>query len=132
MDRPFVYTCFFPHHQAQVQGNKRKKKNNHGLSGAYVTCIHCNLSVKINTHKTPNNVQRSGTHLYFVCFCKDPNLSPMADDAMTRSDTGGLDLPCVSMAKTSLLHAYIYTSWDWAYVCVLIAPSKCVLMPLPS
>ena len=28
VDRPFVYTCFFSHHQTQVQGNKKggKKK----------------------------------------------------------------------------------------------------------
>ena len=26
VDRPFVYTCFFPHHQTQVQGNKKGKK----------------------------------------------------------------------------------------------------------
>ena len=26
VDRPFVYTCFFPHHQIQVQGNKKGKK----------------------------------------------------------------------------------------------------------
>ena len=26
VDRPFVYTCFFPHHQTQVQGNKKEKK----------------------------------------------------------------------------------------------------------
>ena len=26
VDRLFVYTCFFPHHQTQVQGNKKGKK----------------------------------------------------------------------------------------------------------
>ena len=62
--------------------------------------IYCCLSVKINTRKTPHGAQRSWKHLYCICFCicggknpKTPNLSPMADDAITRSGIGGLGSP---------------------------------------
>ena len=70
-------------------------QNNRGLSGVYVTCIYCGLSVKML-----HGAQRLWTHLYCVCFCvhvgknqKTPNLSPMADDAITRGDIGGLGSP---------------------------------------
>ena len=74
-----------------------RNQNNRRSSGAHVTCIYCGLSVKINTRKTPHGAQRSWTHLYCICFArmvgknpKTPNLSPMADDAITRGDKGGL------------------------------------------
>ena len=43
--------------------------NNSGLSGAYVTCIFCSMSVKINMRKTPQGTRRARTHLFCVCFC---------------------------------------------------------------
>ena len=44
-------------------------QNNRGSSGAYVTCIYCGLSVKINMRKTLHGAQRSCTHLYlFLCM----------------------------------------------------------------
>ena len=77
-----------------------RNQNNRGSSGAYGTCIYCSLIVKISTHKTPHSAQRSWTHL-FVFFLRvwsaktqsTPNLSPMADDAITRGSIGGLGSP---------------------------------------
>ena len=73
-------------------------QNNRGSSGAYVTCICCGPSVKINTlesHKTLHGARRSWSHLFCLCFCvcgwknpKTPNLSSMADDAITQGGIG--------------------------------------------
>ena len=72
--------------------------NNCGSSSAYVTCIYCSLSVKIN--KMPHGAQRSWTHLYYVCFSmcgqqkpEDPQFEPMADDTITQGSIGGLGSP---------------------------------------
>ena len=63
------YTLFLSQHGAQIGGLPARNQNNRGSSGAYVTCIYCSLSVKINMPKTPHGAQRSWTHLYCVCFC---------------------------------------------------------------
>ena len=39
-----------------------------GSSGAYITCIYCGLSRKMNTRKTPHDRWRSWTHLLCICF----------------------------------------------------------------
>ena len=77
-----------------------RNQNNRGLSGAYVTCIYCDLSVKINMRKTPHGTQGSWTHLLCICFCvcgrqkpEDPTLSPMADDTITWGSIPGLGSP---------------------------------------
>ena len=54
-----VFGFFFPRNQ-----------NNRGSSGAYVTCIYCGLSMKINTPQTPHGARRSWTHLFCVCGCR--------------------------------------------------------------
>ena len=70
-------------------------QNTRGLSGVYATCIYCDLSVKINRHKTPHGAWRAWAHLFCICFqCvigknpKTPNLSPMANNAITRGGRG--------------------------------------------
>ena len=69
-------------------------QNNHGSSGAYVTCIYSSLSMKINMCKTPH--KDCGR----ICFAfvvgknpKTPNLSLMADDAITQDGIQGLGSP---------------------------------------
>ena len=82
-----------------------RNQNNCGSSGAYVTCIYCGVSVKIDLGKTTHGTRRSWTHLFCIRFClwdrqkpKDPNLSPVADDSMaddsiTQCGTRGLGSP---------------------------------------
>ena len=60
-----------------------RNQDNRGTSGAYVTCIYCGLSVKINTHIECRMAQRSWAHLFCVCFCacdrqkpEDPKFEP--------------------------------------------------------
>ena len=71
-------------------------QDNSGSSGAYVTCMHCPLSVKTDTRKTSHGLRGSWTHLLsnFSCVCmvnknlKTPKLSSMADDAITQGGIG--------------------------------------------
>ena len=69
-------------HRAQIRGLEFSRyQNNRGLPCAYVTCIYCSLSVKINMRKMPHGVQRSWTHCISFVVGKNPktpNLSPMA------------------------------------------------------
>ena len=65
-------------------------QNNHGLSGAYVTCIYCDLSVKINMGKMLHGTRRSWTRCFGFAFAcevnknsKTLNLSLVADNAIT-------------------------------------------------
>ena len=44
-------------------------QNNCDLPGAYVTCIYCFLSEKINLRKMGHGTRRSWSHLFCVCFC---------------------------------------------------------------
>ena len=67
-----------------------RNQNNCDLSGAYVTCMQCSLSVKTNTRKM------RGTNITnaFVFACvmqkpEEPKLSPIADVAMTQGDIEG-------------------------------------------
>ena len=81
-------------------------RNNHDLSGAYVTCICYGLSVKINTCKKPHCTQH-----YSTCICvkitgavclhlllpvlqlvrtRIPSWSSMADDSISQGSVGGL------------------------------------------
>ena len=49
---------------------------------------------RLGTPKTPHGARRSWTHLFCICFCmcgRQKPLSPMAHDAITRGDTGGLE-----------------------------------------
>ena len=75
-----------------------RNQNNRDLSGAYVTCIDCSLSMKINTRKTPHGRRRLWMHLFCICFCmcgrqnpKTLNLSPMADITITQGCIQGLE-----------------------------------------
>ena len=84
-------------------------QNNHGSSAAYVTCIYCSLSVRINTCKRTHDTQRSWTYLYCVCFAcvggknpKTPNLSPMADDTISQGDIEVWDLLCISVVASHI------------------------------
>ena len=54
-------------HGAQIGGLQvfSCNQNTSGSSGAYVTCIYCGLSVKINMCKTLHGAQRLWTHLFF-------------------------------------------------------------------
>ena len=63
-------------------------------AGAY---LYCKLSVKTNMCKTQHGARRSWTHLFCICFCmcgqqnlNAPNLSPMADNVITRGTIRGL------------------------------------------
>ena len=93
-----------------------RNQNSRGSSGAYVTCIYWSQSVNINTHKRPHDVRRSWKHLhcegfffffFFACVvCKNPktpDLSPMADHAITWDDIWGLDLPCIPVISSFIL-----------------------------
>ena len=79
-------------------------QNNRGLSGAYVACIYCGLSVKVNTRKMPHGMQKLWTYLlclFFACVVsknpKTPNSSPMTDDDIALGGIQGLgSLPCIS------------------------------------
>ena len=58
-------------------------QNNHGSSGAYVTCIYRGPNVKISTRKMLHGAQRSWAHLFCMYFCvrgwqkrKDPQFGP--------------------------------------------------------
>ena len=73
-------------------------QNNSDSSSAYVSCIYCSL--EINMPKMLNGAWRSLMHLFCICFCtfgqqkpEDPNLSQMADDAITRGGIRGLGSP---------------------------------------
>ena len=73
---------------------------NHGYSGLYVTCIYCDLSVKIHTCKRCTVREDRGRICFaFVFACvvgknpKTPNLSPMADNAITRGGIQCLGSP---------------------------------------
>ena len=72
-------------------------------SGLYVICIYCSLSVRTNTCKTPHGAQERSDHgricfgFVFACVVgknpKTANLSPMADDAITRGSVQVLGSP---------------------------------------
>ena len=67
---PRTYAIFIPAWGSNLGfSGFSRNQNNRGSSGAYVTCIYCDLSVKINTHKMPHGVQRSWTHLLCIYFC---------------------------------------------------------------
>ena len=82
-------------HGAQIGGLQVfPNQNNQCSSGAYVTCIYCGLSMKI--YHAYNTAQRAKIVDTFVCVWggvgrnpKTPDLSPMADDAITRGGGGG-------------------------------------------
>ena len=71
----------------------------------------------MNMCKMRHGAQRSWTHLLCVCFCVcgrqnpyTPNLSPMADDAITQGGIQGLESPLyISMCVPVLVCVYIYT-----------------------
>ena len=65
------------------------------LSGAYVTCIYCAPSVKINMHKTPHGTQRSWTHLFLTAWSTKTQRPVIRD-------------PCL----TTPLHRAVYVVWD--------------------
>ena len=72
-----------------------RNQNNCGLSGTYISCIHCGLSVKTNTRKTPHDDRNAFVlHCFWVCVVgknpKTPKLSPMADLAITQVCIGSL------------------------------------------
>ena len=106
---------FWSRHGAQIGKSSGFSCNQNYCSslGAYVTCIYCGLSMKINTRKTPHNAWRSWTHLFCVCFwvCgwqtpEGPDLSPMTDSAITRDGIQGLGSPlyiCGSLSKFEAL-----------------------------
>ena len=80
-------------------------QNNSGLSGAYVTCIYCSLSVKISTRKSQHIMRRSWRHCFAFVFCvcrqqkpKDPQFEP---HDWRRHYTG----------------AAVYKVWDLPYIC---------------
>ena len=85
-----------------------RNQNNLGSSSAYITCIYCGLSVKLNTRKTPHGTRRSWTHLLWVCFCvcgrqkpEYPQFAPpWLHDAITQSGTQDLGFPCISVCVT--------------------------------
>ena len=62
---------FLSGHVAQIGGLLifSCNQNNRGSSSAYVTCIYCRWSVKINMCKTPHCMWRSWMHLFCICFC---------------------------------------------------------------
>ena len=61
-----------------------RNQNNRGSSRAYITCIYCGLSVKMNTRKTLHGAWRSWMHLLCVCFCVCGRQKPeYPDDAIT-------------------------------------------------
>ena len=64
----------------------------HNQNNCSVSYIYCGLSVKKKkTRKTLHGTQRSWAHLFCTCFClKIPNLSPMADYAITQDRIRGL------------------------------------------
>ena len=72
-------------------------QNNHGLSDAYATSIYYGLSVKINTRKMLHGMQRLWTRLFLHLWSANPedppNLSPTADNSITRGGIQGLGSP---------------------------------------
>ena len=84
-------------HGAPIWGHSSfsHDQNNRDLSGAYVTCIYCSLSVKINVREMLHGAQRSCECILFafVSMCvvgknlNIPNRSSMADDAITQEMT---------------------------------------------
>ena len=80
-------------------------QNSCGLSGAYVTCIYCGLNVKVNICENRRRVHDDDGRIcfVFVVVCvvgknpKTPNLSPMADGAITQAVYEVWDLPCLSV-----------------------------------
>ena len=74
-----------------------RTQNNCCSSSACATCIYCGLSVKINMRKTlREDCGRICFAFIFACGRQkpeDPNLSPMADDAITQGGIGGLGSP---------------------------------------
>ena len=47
-----------------------RNQNNHGSSGACVTCIYCGLRVKINMCKTPHGMRRLCFAFVFACMVR--------------------------------------------------------------
>ena len=92
-------------HGTQIVGIRvSRNQNNRGSPGANITCIYRGLGVKMNKHKTPHGARRSRAHLLCVCFCvcgrqkpEYPNLSPKADDAITKAVYEVWDLPRISL-----------------------------------
>ena len=74
-----------------------RNQNNPGSSGAYVTCIYCGLRVKIkHASKCGSTSKDRGRICFWVCGqqnLKTPNMSPMADDTVTRGSILGLGSP---------------------------------------
>ena len=73
-------------------------QNNRGSSGTYVTYIYCGLSIKIKCVKHCMARKDCGCIGLFLRAwsaknLKTPNLSPMAEDAITRGGIGGLGSP---------------------------------------
>ena len=88
-------------------------RNNRGSSGAYVTCIFCS---SIEDKQASNAAGHTKIVDAFVhaCFAnvvdknsKTPNLSPVADDAITWGDIQGLGSPlyiCECIRETGLCY----------------------------
>ena len=83
-----------------------RNHNNRGSSGAYVTCIYCSLSVKINMRKTPHGVRRSWTHLFLHVWSAKNGRLQFEPHGWQRHYTGwykrsGISLVCL---------------WSWANI----------------
>ena len=112
-------------------------QNNRGSSGAYVTCIYCSPSFKINTRQNAHCLLRSWTHLICVCFCVCGRLKPKYSQFepygwrshYTRQfSRSGISLVCLfrfptfsnnHMAQTSIDILYLVLVYDHNYVILL-------------
>ena len=100
-----------------------RNQNNHGSSGAYVTCIYCSLRVKMTCVRW--NAAWRLTHLFCICSCicgwqkkKNTQFEPMGDKAFTGGDIRELGSPLYICAKTQrfVKFKYIYQSTTRKYI----------------
>ena len=90
-----------------------RNQNNCGSSNVYVTCFYCILNMKIICLKRRTAQEDCGRICFAFVFCvcgqqnpNTPNLSPMADDAITWGGILGLGSPlyiCVKVRVHSCL-----------------------------
>ena len=85
-------------------------QNNHNSLGAYVTCIHNGLSIKISMYKTPHDAQRSRTHLFLHAWSATTQRPLILAPWLTTSLHGAVyevcDLPCISVVWIHYCHKH--------------------------
>ena len=108
-------------------------QNNSGSSRAYVTCIYCGLSIKINMCKMPHGTQTLWTYSLCIRFCvcgqqksKDPPVwAPWLKTPLHGTVYEVWDLPCISLSYKLVMR-------DWKQLLILSEGMKIVIFKMNS